>query len=35
MEAQTLWQQAYAKLVDARSNLFVASTKYRKASGTL
>lgn len=35
LEAQTLWQQAYAKLANARANLFVAGTKYRKAAGKL
>ena len=35
LEAQTLWQQAYAKLANAKANLFVAATKYRKASGQL
>ena len=33
LEAQTLWQQAYAKLANAKANLFVAATKYKKASG--
>ena len=35
MEAHTLWQQAYAKLANAKTNLFVAATKYKKASGQL
>jgi len=35
LEAQTLWQQAYAKLANAKANLFVAATKYKKASGNL
>ena len=35
LEAQTLWQQAYAKLANARTNLFVAATKYKKASGKM
>ncbi|MBE6331892.1 MAG: TolC family protein [Bacteroidales bacterium] len=35
LEAQTLWQQSYAKLANAKANLFVAATKYRKAAGRL
>ena len=35
LEAQTLWQQSYAKLANARASLFVAATKYRKAAGQL
>ena len=35
LEAQTLWQQAYAKLANAKANLFVAATKYQKAAGRL
>lgn len=35
LEAQTLWQQAYAKLANSRANLFVAATKYKKAAGRL
>lgn len=35
LEAQTLWQQAQAKLAQAKTNLFVAGTKYRKAAGQL
>jgi len=35
LEAQTLWQQAYAKLANAKADLFVAATKYKKASGNL
>ncbi len=35
MEAQTLWQQAVASKVEAQCKLFVAGTRYRKASGQL
>ena len=35
LAAQTLWQQAYAKLANSRANLFVAATKYKKAAGRL
>ncbi|MBQ0056528.1 MAG: TolC family protein [Bacteroidales bacterium] len=34
-EAQTLWQQASAKLATSRTSLFVASVKYQKAAGRL
>jgi outer membrane protein TolC len=33
MEAQTMWQQAYADKIDARCRLFLAGTAYRKAAG--
>lgn len=35
LEAQTLWQQAYAKQTIAQSQVIVNMVKYRKASGTL
>lgn len=35
MEAQALWQQAYAERVDARCRLFLSGTRYRKAAGRL
>lgn len=35
MEAQALWQQAYADRVDARCRLFLSGTRYRKAAGQL
>lgn len=35
MEAQTLWQQSYANMINAQCNLFVQGTKYRKAAGLL
>lgn len=35
MEAQALWQQAYADRIDARCRLFLSGTRYRKAAGQL
>ena len=35
LEAQTLWQQAYAKQVISQAQVIVNTVKYRKASGTL
>ena len=35
LEAQAMWQQAYANKVDARCQLIIAHTKYLKASGKL
>ena len=35
LEAQTLWQQAYAAKVDANFQLYLSYVKYLKASGTL
>lgn len=35
MEAQALWQQAYAERIDARCRLFLSGTRYRKAAGRL
>ena len=35
LEAQTLWQQAYANAIEARCNLFLMHTKYMKAAGLL
>lgn len=35
LEAQTLWQQAYAKNIEAKCKLFLANTKYLKACGQL
>lgn len=35
LEAQTLWQQAYAKHVIAQAQVIVNTVRYKKASGTL
>lgn len=35
LEAQTLWQQAYARNVTAKAQLLVASAEYKKACGQL
>jgi outer membrane protein TolC len=35
LEAQSMWQQAYANEVDARCNLFIMNTRYLKALGKL
>ncbi len=35
LEAQTLWQQAYAKQVIAQAQVIVNTVRYKKASGTL
>lgn len=35
LEAQTMWQQAYAKQVIAQAQVIVNTVKYKKASGTL
>lgn len=35
LEAQTLWQQAYAKQVIAQAQVIVNTIRYKKASGTL
>lgn len=35
MEAQTLWQQAYAKQVIVQAQVIVNTVRYKKASGTL
>lgn len=35
LEAQTLWQQAYARNVTAKAQLLVASVQYKKACGQL
>ena len=35
LEAQSIWQQAYADVIDAKCAHFLATTKYLKASGQL
>ena len=35
LEAQSIWQQAYADEINARCSHFIATSKYLKASGLL
>ncbi len=35
LEAQALWQQAFAALVEARCQLYLSHVKYLKAAGKL
>lgn len=35
LEAQTMWQQAYATMVDSRYSLYISYLSYQKAAGTL